>query len=118
MDITDVIRDARSEHVVSFLLIAYIESLQFSNRLPSRVTYLPVNGVHDVSSRYQILLVELDSALRKLDDKTCALIAEALKVFGTALHRLALLHVATENAPAGLTNKNELGPRAYYMNQP
>ena|SRR5882757_5606543 len=101
MDITDVIRDADSEHVVYFLLVAYIEALQFCNRLPARLTRLPVTGIHDIGTRYQDLVIELDSASRKLDDKACVLIAEALNVFGTALHRLALLHGATDDVPLG-----------------
>ena len=96
MDITDVIRDADSEYVVYFLLVAYIEALQFCNRLPARLTRLPVTGIHDVGARCHGLVTELDSASRKLDDQACVVIKEALHVFATALHRLALLHVATE----------------------
>jgi hypothetical protein len=96
MDITDVIRDADSEYVVYFLLVAYIEALQFCNRLPARLTRLPVTGVHDIETRYQDLVVELDSASRKLDDRVCVLIKEALHVFATALHRLVLLYAATD----------------------
>ena len=104
MDITQVIRDAESDYVVFFLLISYIEALRFCNRLPARLTSLPITGIDDVSTRYQGLVVELDSASRKLDDKACVLIKKALHVFGTALHRLALLHAATDKATLGLND--------------
>ena len=94
MEITDVIRDANSEYVVFFLLTAYIEALRFGDRLPARLTSLPLTGIHDVGTRCQGLVIELDSASRKLDDKACVLIKEALRVFGTAFHRLALLHAS------------------------
>jgi hypothetical protein len=98
MDITDVIRNADSEYVIFFLLTAYIEALQFGNRLPARLTRLPVTGIRDLGSLYQGLVVELDAASRKLDDKAHVLITEALQIFDTALHRLALLHATTGKA--------------------
>jgi hypothetical protein len=98
MDITDVIRDADSEYVVFFLLTSYIEALQFGNRLPARLTSLPVTGIRDLGRRYQDLVVELDAASRKLDNKARVLITEALQIFDTALHRLALLHATTGKA--------------------
>jgi len=102
MDISDVMRDANSEYVVFFLLTAYIDALRFCDCLPARLTSLPFTGICDVATRCQGLVVELDSASRKLDDKTCVLIKEALHVFGTALHRLALLHAATGKATLGM----------------
>jgi len=107
MDITDVIRDADSEYVVFFLLTAYIEALRFGNSLPARLTSLPVTGIDDVGTRYQGLVVELDSA-RKLHDEARVLIKQALHVFGTALHRLALLHAAAGKAPPGMDDAERL----------
>ena len=123
MDITDVIRDANSEYVIFFLLSAYIDALRFCNCLPARLTSLPLTGIHDVGTRYQSLVAERDSASRKADDKVDVLIKEALHVFGTALHRLALLHAAADTAPpahewpdgvAPLTARSagRFGPRA------
>jgi hypothetical protein len=99
MDIKDAIRHADSEHVVFFLLTSYIiEALQFCNRLPARLTSLPLTGIQDVGTRYRGLMIELDSAPRKLDDTTRVLVTEALLIFGTALRRLELLHPATDEA--------------------
>jgi hypothetical protein len=102
MNITDAIRDANSGYVVYFLLSAYIDALRFGNRLPSRLTGLPVAGIHDVDTRYQGLVAELDSASKTPDDKTSTIIEEALHVFGTALHRLELLQAATDKAFPGM----------------
>ena len=110
MDITDVIREADSEYVVFFLLIAYIDALRFCNCLPARLTSLPVTGIDDVGARYQGLVAELESASRRMDDKACVLVTEALHVFGTALHRLASLHAATDKAPRAWTARGHRPP--------
>jgi hypothetical protein len=87
--------------VIFFLLTAYIEALRFGDYLPARFTSLPVAGIDDVGRRYHGLMVELDSA-RKLHDKAFVRIKEALHVFGTALHRPALLHAAAGKATSGV----------------
>jgi len=97
MDIIDAIRDTNSEYVVFFLLTAYIEALRFGDYLPARFTSLPVAGIADVGARYHGLTVELDSA-KKLHGKAFVRMKEALHVFGSALHRLTLLHAAAGKA--------------------
>jgi len=94
MTITDVIRDADSEHVVYFLLSSYVNTARYRNTLkglPEQISALPLASKGEVRSRFQMLMLELDGASKRLDNKACATIKEALAVFGTALNRLQSL---------------------------
>jgi hypothetical protein len=94
MMITNIIREANTEPEVYFLLTAYIESIQFGDKLnclSEHLTSLPLTGLDDVRQRSVKLVTELDVASKRLDDKVCVVIKEALEVFGTALSRLELL---------------------------
>ena len=94
MMITDVMRQAKTEHEIYFLLTAYVQSVRFGDKLsliPENLTALPLAGIEDVAKRCQQLMVELDHASRELNDKYCEVTKEALHIFGTALTRLRAL---------------------------
>ncbi|MPZ43691.1 MAG: hypothetical protein GEV05_09860 [Betaproteobacteria bacterium] len=59
MKITEAIRTAETEHVVYFLLAAYVETLEHSDTpeclLPAGVKRLPIAGVADISQRAGLL---------------------------------------------------------------
>lgn len=94
MTITDVIRDADSDHVIYFLLSAYVNANRCGDRLkslPEPVAALPLSSTADVKSRFEVLIVELDAASKRLDDQACLMLKDALTIFGTALNRLQSL---------------------------
>lgn len=94
MMITDVLRKADTDHVIYFLLRSYINNVQYrehAKKLPAKVAALPLVSKADVRSRFEVLVLELDAASRRLDDRACVNIKEALVVFGIALHRLQSL---------------------------
>jgi hypothetical protein len=94
MLITDLIRDANSEHEVHFWTTAYIESVRYGDQLgllPERVTRLPLTGARDIRERFDGLVIELDAASRQLNDRFCTAIKEALQVFGAGIARLKLI---------------------------
>ncbi len=94
MMIADAIRSANTKHEIYFLLTAYIRTMPFSDqlsRMPEPITRLPLNGIPDVRSRFGKLMVELDTASKRLDDPTCSSIKGAMHVFGTSLNRLVVL---------------------------
>lgn len=55
------------------------------------VVALPLTGTHDLQARFERSIVELDRASKRLDDKACVVIKEALNIFSAALNRLWLL---------------------------
>ena len=58
MMITDVIRHAKSEHVVHFLLTSYFESrahADLADKLPPALKRLPFAGRHDLAERLRAL---------------------------------------------------------------
>ena len=92
--ITDVIRDAETEHEVYFLLTAYVEAVGFGdqlNLLPEPIKTLPLTGKHQVRERFEQLVIELDKASQRLNDNACVVIKEALHIFSSALSRLESL---------------------------
>jgi hypothetical protein len=104
MMIADVIRNATSEHEIYFLLTAYVEAVRFCDKLndmSEHMASLPLGGVDDVRTRFNKLVAGLDAASKRLDDKACETIREALHIFGAALHRLGSLnahrHILLEN---------------------
>ena len=89
--IDHIIRNAESESAIYFLLVAYIETTQFGEKLPEYLTNLPITGLKDVETRSQQLVMELDNASKQLSDKSCVVIEEALHIFDAALFRLKFL---------------------------
>jgi hypothetical protein len=62
--IIDAIRRARTEHVVYFLLSAWLETLQYTGRaraFPAGVTVLPVRDDRDVIHRLRLIRRKLAS---------------------------------------------------------
>jgi hypothetical protein len=97
MLINDAIRTARSEHTVYFLLTAYLESLQFSRKLPDYVTALPLAGLNDLEWRFERLFAEFESEVGAKDANQLHDLLEAINVFEVSVSRLCGL--LTENAP-------------------
>jgi hypothetical protein len=92
--IADVIRNASTEHEIYFLLTAYVEAARFCDKLhclSEHITRLPLNGVTDISNRFEKLMIELDVASKRLDDNACVVIREAVHIFSSALNRLQLI---------------------------
>lgn len=92
--VADIIRNANTEHEIYFLLASYIEAVRFCDKLhcmSERITRLPLNGVADVRERFEQLIIELDAASRRLDDKSCTVIREGMHILGSALNRLGVL---------------------------
>jgi hypothetical protein len=100
MMITNIIREANTEPEVYFLLTAYIDAIQFGDKLnclSEHLTSLPLTGLDDVRQRSVKLVTELDAASKRLDNSVCAVIKEALEVFGTALTRLELFQRVSQS---------------------
>lgn len=91
--ITDAIRQAQTEHVVYFLLTAYVESRAHddeSGGLPAEVKRLPIAGNGDLAQR--VLALSAASAMSAPDsDSTSAMTREALEVLTAASQRLVAL---------------------------
>lgn len=102
MKIVDVIREADSDHVIYFLLSAYVNTSKYDERLPvlpDDIAVLPLISKEEVRSRFETLMFELNSASKRLDDNECVTIKEALIVFGTALSRLQSLDAKRSMPP-------------------
>ena len=99
--IADVIQESETQGEIYFLLTSYIEALQFSGTagIPQHLVDLPLRGKTDLKVRFEKLLIELDGASRRLDDKACLAIKEALHVFGAALNRLRTLDGRKQKPP-------------------
>lgn len=93
--ITDAIKTAQTEHVVYFLLTAYVEALGYydppRSSLPPYVNRLPIAGMRDVTERFRALRETLDSSVQQDSSGVRALIREAVDVFDTASQRLRIL---------------------------
>ena len=92
--IADVIRKAESEEVVYSLLASYINAARACDKLkklPGQIATLPMQGESDVRSRFESLMLELDTASKRLDDDACVVVKEALVIFSFAAHRLQML---------------------------
>lgn len=91
---SDVVREAKSEQEIYFLLNSYVEAVRFGDQLnivPPSVKTLPLRGESQVRAQYQ-QLVELDKASRNTNDNACLVIKEALPIFSAALERLESLN--------------------------
>jgi|InoplaM3SPM_1038593.scaffolds.fasta_scaffold34106_1 hypothetical protein len=90
---SNVIREARNEQEIYFLLNAYVEAVRFADQLnvvPEPLKRRPLDGRRLVKEQYQKLL-ELDRASGSTNDSACPVIKEALPIFGAALERLETL---------------------------
>ena len=102
MVLTDVMREAQSDHVIYFLLSSYINAARHGGALkslPEQVAALPLTSKDDVRSRFETLMYELDAASKRLDDEACVTIKGALSTFGIALFRLQALDGRRSRAP-------------------
>lgn len=93
MTINDVIREAKSEHEVYFLLTAYVEAVRYVDKmsfLPASVRELPLNGVDDVKARFDGLRAELGRSSNS-DSRSLAIVKESADILGDALARLQFL---------------------------
>ena len=90
MIIVDAIRRARTEHVVYFLLSAWLETLAHTGRarvLPDEAARMPVRSSVDVTRRLRLIREKLASdheispqRARVLEDAACALHAARIKL--------------------------------------
>jgi hypothetical protein len=89
--LTDAIKLAPSEHVVYFLLTAYVETLGYIDLygIPEDVKRLPISGKPDVSERLDIMRDVLHRPQSTMTVK--AVIEEAVDVFGAASEQLERL---------------------------
>jgi hypothetical protein len=88
---SDVVREARSEQEVYFLLNSYIEAVRFGdplNLVPEVAKKLPLSDQDYVREQYERLM-QLDKA--PSNDNAGAVIKEALPIFSAALERLESL---------------------------
>ena len=92
MNITDAITKADTEHVVYFLLTAYVETLHYydplRSSLPEHVKRLPMAGISDVSKRLRALRNYIKHYAHS---QARVLIDEVLEVFSAAVTRLKTL---------------------------
>lgn len=91
MKVVEVIRKAKNEHMIYFLLNSYIGVARDCDKLknlPEKIATLPLVNKPDLKFRFEMLMYELDVASKRLDDEKCILIKEVLVVFGAALYRL------------------------------
>ena len=58
---------------------------------PEKIAALPLVNKSDLRFRFEMLLCELNTASKRLDDDKCIFLKEALIIFGTALYRLQSL---------------------------
>lgn len=89
MTISDAVKQAKTEHVVYFLLMAYVEALGYTGRssVPAHVKRLPIVTRTDVNERLDVLREALDSPRRSRPDAR-RLIEEAADLFSAASEQL------------------------------
>lgn len=101
--ISDVIREATSEHEVYFLLTAYVEAVRYGDMLrylPGPVRELPLNGFDDVRTRVDGLKEELVRSSSDSNERTRMLVRETSELFSEALNRLVWLEWEKRRAAA------------------
>src|SRR3954469_10215251 len=91
MMLHDAIRKAATEHTVYFLVTAYLETLQFSRKLPEHLTVLPISDLEDLESRFAILVAEFETELRMPDSHKFFVLVEAVAIFDLAAVRVCQL---------------------------
>jgi hypothetical protein len=99
MELTDAIANARSTHVIQFLLIAYLEVLR--NRRPANgllreLTVLPLHGPSDIRNRAARLRSQTSAARAGVTDGRANLLDEMRRVFELAVTRLDSLSASSE----------------------
>ena len=90
MLITEAIKNANSEHAIYELLTAYLETLQFTSKLPDPLISLPVDGLVDVWTRFECFAAALEAS-HAADDSSASMIGEAVSIFDAALSRLSVI---------------------------
>jgi hypothetical protein len=92
--ITDALKQAQTNHVVYFLLTAYVESLGWYDPprswLPGDVMRLPVKGITDVIKRLDALRRVLRARMHEAS-RVREVLEEAVEIFSTASQRLTSL---------------------------
>lgn len=92
MKITEAIKTADTEHVVYFLVTAYVETLHYydplRSSLPEDVKRLPMAGISDVSDRLRAVRGAIEQYAQS---QARLLIEEVVEVFSTALQRLSAM---------------------------
>jgi hypothetical protein len=92
LKITEAIKTADTEHVVYFLLTAYVETLHYYDPLraclPEHVKHLPMTGMSDISERLRAVR---SAAEQHAEPQARLLMGEVLEVFSAALQRLSEL---------------------------
>ena len=91
MMLQDAIRNANSEHSVYQLLTAYLDTLQFSRKLPEYLTVLPIADLQDLDSRFENLVAEFESEMRVPDSHKFFVLMEAVAIFNLAAVRVCNL---------------------------
>ena len=103
MKITEAIKTADTEHVVYFLLTAYVETLDYydplRSSLPEQVKRLPMTGIPDISDRLRAVRGAIEQYAKS---HARLLIEEVVEVFGAALQRLSALQEAHQFARSWL----------------
>ena len=111
MTLTDALDQAQTDHVIYFLLTAYVESLGWydasRSAFPAQVTRIPVAGMRDVLRRLQSLLNVRASRLQA-QPEVRPMWEEAVAVFGAALRRLKAL---ARSAQGTHERVQEISPR-------
>ncbi len=105
MEITDRIRSSATDHEIRFLLTSYLDAVRHDDELhglSQAITSMPLTDIADVNRRVGALLVELDTASKRLDHRGCMQIKEALHIFAAASDRLQRLAAEHQRA-AGQT---------------
>ena len=87
--ITDAIKSAQTEHVVYFLLTAYVEALGHTNDygIPETIKRLPIQDRSDVRERSKLMRHTL-SGRRRHDRSPKPVVKEAADVFEAAVEQL------------------------------
>jgi hypothetical protein len=90
--ITQAIRNAENEHVVYFLLTAYVETLGYydplRSSLPEHVKALPICGLPDVAQRLSTVQRLLE---RRTEHDKAGVLEEAADVLAASAQRLRAL---------------------------
>jgi hypothetical protein len=93
MTISEVLREAQSEHEILFLLAAYVEAVRYCDplhHLPAFMTELPFTGLQDVWTRAERMQAVMESP-EGADSGIRAVLAEALDILSAAGKRLEAL---------------------------
>jgi hypothetical protein len=98
LQITDALTTADTEHVIYFLLTAYVETLDYyeplRSALSAEVTRLPLAGLSDIAGRLSTLQTARE---RSAPSRVRFLIEEAVEVFDAALQRIRALQNAQQS---------------------